>query len=304
MKTPPRYNCSLTADPHTSSAVHAEIGNFLREFRSVPLFESQPSQESPDSTARLLESGRSVLRASEYRFSPNACEKTALVLLDLLRRHLPGREEALGRIREAFETREIPPEDFVTHAFRDRSGEILAAAGRLDVDEDLLTFIAVCLARPFRAQAALDLTLGVDLGQWLRGHCPVCGHWPALAHIQSAEGRRTLWCLHCGTRWPFGRLQCPYCLSEDQEKLELIGAEDEASCRAHACGACGKYIKEIRTDRSADVFPFEVFYLETHASDLLARDAGFAPQGLLSLRGEGGGSEDESEPERTGSGVS
>ena len=176
---------------------------------------------------------------------------------------------------------EIPPEDLVSHAFRDQFEDILAAAQRLGVDEELFAGITVFLARPFRGQAAQDLIQGVDLRGWLRGHCPVCGHLPVLAHIQSAAGLRTLWCLHCGTNWPFARLECPYCLNENQEELELIGAEDEPSCWAHACAGCGKYIKEIKSDLPADGFPFEEFYLETHASDLLARDVGFAPQGLF-----------------------
>jgi FdhE protein len=240
---------------------------------------------------RLLSSGRSVFRSSEYRLAPEACKEAAAALLGLLRRHLPDREGALGRIQDAFAAGVIPPEDLVSRAFHDQSGEILAAARKTKVDEDLFAGITVLLARPFRSRAAQDLLRDVDLGQWLRGHCPACGHWPALAHVQSAEGRRTLWCLHCGTRWPFGRLQCPYCLNASQEEFELIGAEVEPSCWAHTCAGCGKYIKEIRTGQSVDAFPFEEFYLETHSSDLLARDAGFAPEGLLAVaaRSPGGG---------------
>jgi len=281
MKAPPRNDSSLEKGLSAFPPIHAEIGNFLQEFRSASLFESQPPQEFPDSIAGFLESGRSVLRASEYRFAPKACKEVASVLLDLLRKRLPDREDALGRIQGAFAAGEIPPKDFVSLVFRGRSEEILGAAKRLGVDEGLLTFIAVYLARPFRAQAALELTREVDLGKWHRGHCPVCGNWPALAHIQSVEGRRTLWCLLCGTHWPYGRLQCPYCLNEDQEALNLISAEAEPSFRAHTCARCGKYIKEVMSALSAEAFSFDVFYLGTRALDLLAASAGFAPHPLL-----------------------
>ncbi len=56
---------------------------------------------------------------------------------------------------------------------------------------------------------------------WDRGYCPICRHWPVMAHIHQGRNERTLWCLKCGIIWPLSRLQYIYCCNANMGNLIL-----------------------------------------------------------------------------------
>lgn len=217
--------------------------------------------------------------------------------MKLLRNHLPDRKSALSRLEEILLQRRWAPEDFLADVFTNREKRIANAVQKFDLEEDITMFFAVILARPFRAQNARYLAEGLDLKNWLRGYCPVCGHWPSLAHIYADGGQRTLWCMHCDTRWPFPRLQCSYCLNDNQDELGLISPESDSPFRMQVCADCRRYLKEIRSSESTDKFSFDENYLKTHALDLLAQEEGYTQPPLLLARHEC--TDDENKPKNT-----
>lgn len=277
-----------------SNSIAAEIGRFetfgaaLREFfqrfDKATLFEQHPPRESREAAASLLAEGRYLLRPSEYQLRNRACGKAVSGLLDLLGKYLLDREDAITLLKDVFAAGELKAVDFLSSIFRNKGHDIVWAIRKFGLEEDLTTFFAVYLARPFRSRAARFLTDGLSLDDWLHGYCPVSGHWPALAHIDDREGHRTLWCMHCGTTWPFKRIQCAYCLNEEQDRLELISTDSEPSYRAHLCSECRRYLKEVRSTEAVDKFDFDTVYLGTHVLDLMARSEGYIQESPLTVR--------------------
>lgn len=84
--------------------------------------------------------------------------------------------------------------------------------------------------------------------------CPFCGHYPDMSVIGGGEeGRRLLHCSLCGHRWPFKRLSCAVCGTEDPAKLEYLSSEGDTRYRIDVCHECGGYIKTVRLDKFEEV---------------------------------------------------
>jgi len=276
-----------------------ELKEFFRFFQPTPLFNKCPSKETSEAALLLLDNGSSLLSPLEYQFSKEACEKAASSLLALLKNHLPDRKPDLSRLEEILLKRKWTPENFLADVFTNREERIAYAIQKFDLEEDITMYFAVTLARPFKAQSARYLAEDLNLGNWSRGYCPVCGHWPSLAHIYSDGGQRTLWCMHCDTRWPFPRLQCSYCLNDNQDELELISPESDSPFRMQVCTGCRRYLKEVRSSEPADKFSFDEIYLKTHALDFLAQEEGYTHPSPLLVRNEGSDDENTGKSRRS-----
>lgn len=80
--------------------------------------------------------------------------------------------------------------------------------------------------------------------------CPFCGQYPDMSLIGGGEeGKRFLHCSLCGHRWPFKRIACAVCGTEDASKLEYLSAEGDTRYRIDVCRECGGYIKTVRLDK-------------------------------------------------------
>ena len=152
-------------------------------------------------------------------------------------------------------------------------GVLTGVAAAVSVSPPLLEFI---LEIPLKT-ALEDVAASVDPGAfdgWMHGHCPVCGGRPAMDELVDEEGRRYLSCSGCFFKWPFKRLKCPYCGTEDPASLSYFAAGDGPT-RVGVCRGCARYIKtrDSRAGR-ADV-PLEVEDLATLHLDLMASREGF-----------------------------
>lgn len=97
---------------------------------------------------------------------------------------------------------------------------------------------------PSLEQAAKELESLTDLSQvWEHGHCPLCGSMPIMSELREKEGFRYNICGFCHAEYHAPRLQCPFCLEKDMEKLEYYEAEEEPGVRINACKTCNLYIK-------------------------------------------------------------
>ena len=260
------------------------FAEFFQRCDKKSLFKRFPPKETAEAATRMLADGRYLLRFSEFQFQADDCRAIALDLFDLLKKHLSDKEEAINRIQDVFMTEKIEMIDFLASIFSNQGNDVINIVRKFGLAEDLTTFFAIYLARPFRARAAHLLTDDVDLQNWSYGYCPVCGHWPVLSHIDGKEGHRTLWCLHCGTYWSFKRIQCAYCLNDNHETLEIISPVSQESYRVQVCNKCRRYLKEVRSSETVDKFPFDTVYLGTLTLDLLAKKEGYIQESNLTVR--------------------
>ena len=147
------------------------------------------------------------------------------------------------------------------------------AAAALSVQAPLLTFL---LEIPLKTSLEhLSSSLPPErFDGWKEGYCPVCGSRAGMAELSGDEGKRRLSCSACFFRWPFPRIQCPYCGNADPETLSYFTAGDGPT-RVGVCRKCSRYLK-TRDARlgNADV-PLEAEDLATLHLDLLAGKEGF-----------------------------
>lgn len=123
---------------------------------------------------------------------------------------------------------------------------------------------------------------------WPHGHCPVCGSPAFIGRLSPPEpsrnegrdinkgGKRLHTCSYCRTTFRAKRLQCPFCLEEDQKKLDYFTVDKESGYQAHVCRACKSYIKiaDFRELTGREFAP-ALDDLESLALDMAAQKEGF-----------------------------
>lgn len=139
----------------------------------------------------------------------------------------------------------------------------------------LIPFLVQASATPFVEVMAEAVVGEAGLGSvWQHGHCPVCGSLPLIGRLLEKEGHRSLVCSFCHSEYRTRRLQCPYCLEEDMEKLEYFDSPDEPGYMVNVCRSCNGYIKTADF-RKLDKPSLPLFDdLESLALDMLASQKG------------------------------
>lgn len=107
--------------------------------------------------------------------------------------------------------------------------------------------VAPSSLQTFLAWKALGRALGPSerTEGWTQNRCPCCGTLPAMALLRESDrGReRALSCGLCGTRWTYARIGCPYCKSDELQRLAVLEPEDDEGFRIDVCGHCDAYLK-------------------------------------------------------------
>lgn len=194
-------------------------------------------------------------------------------LLDVLRR--VGREghAELDRIEGGLSGGSLDLASLYVACLTRKRDVVDQAAAALSVQAPLLAFV---LEIPLKiALERISSSLPPDrFDGWKEGYCPVCGSRAGMAELSGDEGKRRLSCSSCFFRWPYPRIQCPYCGNADPETLSYFTAGDGPT-RVGVCRKCSRYLK-TRDARlgNADV-PLEVEDLATLHLDLLAGKEGF-----------------------------
>jgi FdhE protein len=141
----------------------------------------------------------------------------------------------------------------------------------LKLEAELLRLIAQNSLKPALRVWAQGLKRQVDLDEWRRGQCPMCGSPPALAEIQGKEGARHLRCTLCGADWSYPRLQCVFCRNRNHQQLGYLNVEGEAEKYSlQLCDLCRGYIKVIVTFEPTPVDLLAVEDLATLHLDMIA----------------------------------
>lgn len=266
------------------SAFAASLHLFLARFEREIVLEKGCPPRDPASPAVSAASGQFFLEREPCDPTPEACHRAVADLLKLLKESMPHLGPEIDRLSQVFVLGHTDEVRFLRMCLSNEGNALMQFCRHHELHEDLFMLFAVLTARPFRSAAARLVAGGMDPQVWDRGSCPVCGHWPALAHIDDQQGLRTLWCLHCGMLWPYSRLRCIFCSQGVQDQLEILHPEGEPNLRVHACRCCRRYIKEVRSPQPAGAFPFDAVYLGTGALDQMAIDEGYFQESMLAVR--------------------
>jgi FdhE protein len=179
----------------------------------------------------------------------------------------------LENIGLALDSETIPLQALFRSILERKRAVIDDTATAIGVPSPLLEYV---LEIPFKT-ALEQFSTGCDpelSSGWQEGNCPVCGSRAGMAELSGEEGKRFLCCSACSFRWPYKRLQCPFCGNEDSDKLSYFVAGDGPT-RVDTCTACSRYIKTRDSRQDDGDMPLEIEDLLTIHLDLLASREGF-----------------------------
>ena len=161
--------------------------------------------------------------------------------------------ELLDAVRDGFERRAGPTDGpFAGSLTRLALGQVFAAILR---------------------GAAKTWLAALDLSDWQRGNCPVCGGWPDLGTLNASNNTQTMACGRCDAMWPYRRVGCPFCATDDA--IKYYASSDE-KVRLSVCGTCHTYLKQVRLPLAVQVQSLLGLRLLTVGQDLDAQEAGWS----------------------------
>ena len=188
---------------------------------------------------------------------------------------IPGKAMEIERFAEAIRGGRVDGRS-LQQAILMRSDFFQQLQSQFGVDSELMYTISLNSLRPIFA-ASLEKSEMTSEGKNQHGKgCPFCGAMPAMARIENKSGNRKLWCSVCNQEWYFKRIQCPFCLNEDQETLDYFFLDDGKSYRVDVCRVCNDYIKTVLSnDFDLEEVDFLLADIDTSYLDLLAKQEGF-----------------------------
>lgn len=229
--------------------------------------------------AQFLE-GLPLLKKEDFAVDCNYLRKSAEWLVPALEKGFPSITEQLTILTKALRECEPPTEGLMPIMPLGTDHEIEGIAAGLKLDPGILKFVLLQLVKPFAAKRAESVKPLLDTLSWQKGYCPICGSWPELGFLEGTEGRRWLKCSFCSHEWVFMRTRCPFCETDDFEKMELYFSEERPHERAELCYKCMRYLvsvdlRNLATEVVRDVAALGLVYL-----DILAQEKGFSPASM------------------------
>jgi FdhE protein len=231
---------------------------------------------SPEVSAERAGAGRPLLEPAEVKIDWELFDRLLRRMIELSARHRELLGEDVG-LPEWFGTNGRG-EALLKGFMRDRSAldEIAGAAGG---SSEFFSFLAQQALVPFMRNYARALGGRVTAESWACGRCPVCGAEPLMARLEEETGKRHLQCGLCGTEWAFKRMACPFCGSEEQDKLRFFCEENDEGYRVDVCDGCKGYIKTADARKLAREICLPIEDLATVHLDLVAQEEGFHREG-------------------------
>ena len=230
-------------------------------------------QLSQDRRAEKLQGGFPMLAPEDLSVDAEMCAGFLKGVLDVLKRMGNAGGDGLDAIAAALDAGTIDLQAIFRSILERNRAVIEGVAEKTGVPSPLLEYV---FEIPLKA-ALEQVSAGVALKEsesWQEGYCPVCGSRAGMAELSGEEGRRTLCCSACSFRWPFKRLQCPFCGTTDGEKLSYFTAGEEPT-RVDTCTACSRFIKTRDSRKGNGDVPLDVEDLLTIHLDLMAAKEGF-----------------------------
>jgi Protein involved in formate dehydrogenase formation len=241
-----------TAHPELADAVAMQIELVAHQRRLQARIPTPVATLPRPVAGERLRQGNRLVDFDAIPLDWSAARQAVRATADILHRHnnLDAGDHAIvtALVRDA-----LSFETFLKHWYAETaavppSRRADAAAHRADYPGILDQVCALAL-RPFLARSAEALSQGVDLTQWMRPYCPMCGAEPEFAAILGDESR-LLTCGRCEMRWPWLAVGCPWCLLTDRTRLRTFTSPDRLY-RVVACDDCRRYLKAYDTRSAA-----------------------------------------------------
>lgn len=119
--------------------------------------------------------------------------------------------------------------------------------------------------------------------------CPACGAPATLACVGAADvaqgGGKELWCSQCGCSWPFERVRCGRCGTQNQGHLHYFNLEGDEAHRLATCDECGGYVRTVYQEDVLTPFSYEVEDVVMAKLDLVAYQRAAADARSTDARG-------------------
>jgi FdhE protein len=231
------------------------------------------SRLEPSRLQLRLVQGEPMLPRERFVVDMAATEALYDRLADLVAARGATPAESVRRIRHLRREGTLTVEDLVNRTLA-APGAAAAAAADLEIDADLLAFLARFSLWPSLDACASGLDEWVSAIGWDQNVCPVCGSGAGLAKLEGDEGVRFLHCGFCAHEWAFQRTGCPYCGNTDHNRLEILYAEEDKRAHLSVCHACRAYLKVIDNKEFRGLIP-PVEDLVSPYLDILAGDQGY-----------------------------
>jgi FdhE protein len=199
-----------------------------------------------DRARRLGATGQPLLRFEDMHFDWSDFRLSLRETAELLRRFEAMEELEFRRLQEVSRDGHCL-EPLVRHWYEATSGLSTPTEG--DPEWGPFAQVFSLALRPFLASCAVGLLPRLELGDWQRGACPLCGAEPDFCVI-TAAGQRELVCSRCTGRWPYESHGCPFCANEDRLRLTSFAGRG-SRYRLNACDVCLRYLKAY-DERGAD----------------------------------------------------
>jgi FdhE protein len=263
----------------TARAEHGELSGLLGFYRDLCQVQYQAKADAPEPQVGdgeamrwRLESGLPQLNFDRLGLEAEPFAALVAQISEVLVTHNPGwqvgvadraPEELMALAKEVFDTWDTLTAPGIGFDPEDGSESQLDALAALAVGFALAPFL----------QRASDVILPrLDVGRWARGICPICGGRPNFALLDAESGARTLMCSRCDSRWPFSRILCPFCSSEERP---IYYPSEDGLHRLYICSACRSYLKVADLRKARRVVHPAVERLLTVGMDLTATQEGY-----------------------------
>ncbi|OQX63013.1 MAG: hypothetical protein B5M56_04285 [Desulfococcus sp. 4484_241] len=145
----------------------------------------------------------------------------------------------------------------------------------------LLAFLARESVSPLLQVYAEPFAGRPELDAWEHGYCPACGDLPLIGVIHGEHGKKSLVCRSCRAWWPFLRIKCCYCGTEQQESISMLVVEGDDRYRVEICKNCNMYLKVVDLRNSSGGFSPDLEDVTTLHLDIIARDKGYESPNIL-----------------------
>lgn len=257
-----------------------EYGEILALFRAIIAYADNRYGETgilftPDISHRTerIQAGFPLLSAEAMTVEIPAALDFLAGLLDVIRKESLEGGGDLQLLAAALGRGEFDlPVLFTACLERDRE-KIEAAAEASGVQASLLEFALETVLKAALEPFAATLE-EADFGGWQERCCPVCGSRAGMGELVGDEGRRYLSCCTCSFKWPYNRLQCPYCGNDDPQTLSYFTVDD-GPIRVDTCQKCSRYLKTRDSRKGRAEVPLEAEDMATIHLDLVAGREGF-----------------------------
>lgn len=181
-------------------------------------------------------------------------------------------KEDIQTIEETIRNRALDPEELLARHYNE--AYVNKISEDLDIDKAILNFLIHMSIKPSLDANVEKLKDQVDLKNWLRGYCPICGSFPNMSELKG-EGQRFFICSFCGFEWPSERLKCPFCENREHKSLHYFFEEGKEIYRVDVCDKCKQYIKTVDSRKLNFEPDLELEDIATIHLDIMASEKGF-----------------------------